>query len=310
MFPFMRMYMWLLAAGIASAQYFPLQVGNQWIYRVEEGPVKELRIAEILRAETVDDKEYFVYKGINGDNARIRFTSDNKLVQLNAGGSESLWADFNAAEGESFPTSFDPCTGRGRVETRSALAELLDRSWAGGFRVTYSAASCADAGVTDDLYLPNLGLAQRTYQSFTGPRRFKLTYARIGNASVVTSGEYSFRVNLSQKTYATRAIVNVRLTLENWTKEPLKLQFNSGQSFDFTIRNASGDSVYTWSANKLFTMEIREVTVTGEKNWTGSSEEIELKPGEYTVEAWLTTDRKPAFKAQVPITVAAIEPAN
>lgn len=305
----MRMYLWLLAAGLAQAQYFPLQVGNQWIYRVDDGPVKELRIAEVVRSETVDDKEYFVYKGITGDSSRIRLTAENKLVQLNADGSESLWADFNAAEGTSYSTSFDNCTGRGRVEARNVIADILDRAWDGGIRVSYSAASCADAGVIDDLYLPGLGLAQRTYQSFTGPRRYRLSYARIGNASVVASGEYSFRINLSQKTYAPRAIINLRLTLENWTKEPLKLQFPGGQSYDFVIRNANGDTVYTWSANKIFTTEIRDITVTGEKNWT-VSEELDLKPGEYIVEAWLTDGRKPTFKAQVPITVAAIEPAN
>ncbi|MFN0103566.1 MAG: BsuPI-related putative proteinase inhibitor [Bryobacteraceae bacterium] len=305
----MRTFLLLLATGLAHAQYFPLQVGNQWIYRVDEGPVKELRVTEILRAETIDEKEYFVYKGILGETAHVRLTAENKLVQLNADGTESLWADFNAAEGTSFPTSFDSCTGRGRVETRNATTELLDRTWDNGIRVSYSATNCADAGVTDDLYLPGLGLAQRTYQSFTGPRRYKLSYARIGNASVVTSGEYSFRINLSQKTYATRAIINLRMTLENWTKEPLKLQFKSGQSFDFAIRDMAGETVYFWSANKLFTAEVRELTVTGEKNWT-VTEELDLRPGEYVVEAWLTTDRKPAFKAQVPITVAAIEPAR
>ena len=305
----MRTFLFLLATGLAQAQYFPLQAGNQWIYRLDEGPVKELRVAEVLRAETVDEKEYFVYKGILGETARVRVTAENKLVQLNADGTESLWADFNAAEGTSYLTSFDSCTGRGRVEKRNATTELLDRVWENGIQISYSAASCADAGVSDDLYLPGLGLAQRTYQSFTGPRRYKLTYARIGNASVVTSGEYSFRINLSQKTYAPRAIINLRMTLENWTKEPLKLQFNSGQSFDFAIRDASGGTVYYWSANKLFTAEVRELSVTGEKNWT-VTEEMDLKPGEYVVEAWLTTDRKPAFKAQAPITVSAIGPAN
>jgi hypothetical protein len=305
----MRSFLFLLAAGLAHAQYFPLQVGNQWIYRVDEGPVKELRVAEVLRAETVDEKEYFVYKGILGETARIRLTADNKLVQINADGTESLWADFNAAEGTSYPTSFDSCTGRGQIKSQNASTELLDRRWDNGIRVIYSAASCADAGVSEDLFFPGLGLAQRTYQSFTGPRRYKLSYARIGNASIVTSGEYSFRVNLSKKTYAPRAIINLRLTLENWTKEELKLHFNSGQSFDFAIRDASGEVVFYWSANKLFTAEVRDVIVAGEKNWT-ATEEMDLKVGEYVLEAWLTTDRKPTFKAQVPFTVAAIEPAR
>ncbi|HEU0123680.1 MAG TPA: BsuPI-related putative proteinase inhibitor [Bryobacteraceae bacterium] len=305
----MRTYIWLLAAGIAQAQYFPLQVGNQWIYRVDEGPVKELRVAEVLRAETIDDKEYFVYRGISGDTAQLRLTDDNKLVQRNADGSEALWADFAASEGASYPTAFDRCTGRASVESRHATAEILDRAWTDGIKVNYGATTCADAGITSDLFLPGLGLAERVYNSFTGPRRYKLTYARVSNVAIVTSGEYNFRVNLSQKTYASRQIINLRLTLENWTKEPLRLHFLSGQSFDFTIRDEAGNSVYTWSANKLFPAVVRDEIVTGEKNWT-ATEEMELPAGEYVLEAWLTTDRKPVYKAQLPITVVAIEPAK
>jgi hypothetical protein len=305
----MRLCLLVLAAGLAQAQFFPLQVGNQWIYRLDEGPVKDLRVAEILGAETVEEKEYFHYKGISGEIARVRLTADSKLVQRNADGSESLWADFAAGPGESFPTAVDACTGRGMVESREATTEMLNRTWGGGLRVRYAAANCADAGISVDLYLPGLGLAERTYQSFTGPRRFKLTYARIGNASVVTGGEFGFRLTLNQKTYTTRALIQPRMTLENWTGEPLKLRFFSGQSFDFSIRNEAGETVYTWSSNKLFIAEVREITVTGEQNWT-ASEELDLKPGEYVVEAWITNGRTPVFKAQVPITVAAMEPAK
>ena len=309
MFPFMRYCLWLLAAGFAQAQFFPLEVGNQWVYRVDAGPIKEVRVAEVLRTESAGDKEYFVYKGINGDTARLRLTPENKLVQWNADGTESLWSDFNAAEGATYATALDRCTARGRVESRNGKTDLLDRTWDGGFQVSYSPGNCADAGLIDDLYLPGIGLAQRTYQSFTGPRVYKLTYARLGSASVVTSGEFNFRINLAQRNYASRAIINLRLTLENWTKEPIKLNFTSGQSFDFVIRDAAGEGVYFWSANKLFTAEVREISVTGEKNWT-ASEELELKPGEYTLEAWLTTAGKPVYKSQLPITVFPISTAN
>jgi hypothetical protein len=305
----MRLIVGLLATSLAYAQYFPLQTGNQWIYRVDDGPVKELRIAEVLRAETVDDREYFVYRGIDGKTSRIRLNEQNQLVQWNADGGESIWADFAAGEGESFPTAFDDCTGRGHIRTRTKSVDILGRMWEGGIRVQYDAASCADAGVTDDLYLPALGLAERTYQSLTGPRRYKLIYARIGNASVVTSGQYSFRVNLDQKNYAARQVFNVRITLENWTGEALLLPFTSSQSFDFAIRNEAGGTVYVWSADKLFLAMMRQEEIRGEKNWT-ATEELELPPGEYVLEAWLTTGRTPAYRAQLPFTVAATEPAK
>ncbi|MBM3784011.1 MAG: hypothetical protein FJW30_06590 [Acidobacteria bacterium] len=285
------------------AQFFPLQPGNQWIYRVDEGPVRDVRVAEITGVERFDETEYFLYRGLFGERASIRLNKQNQLVQRNADGTESIWADFNAAEGTSYPTSFDRCTGRARVESRDAFADVLDRVWVGGFRVSYAATSCADAGVTSDLYLPSVGLAERTFNTLTGPRRYTLTYARIGNASVIASGEYGFRISLDRRQYPTRARINLRLALENWTRDPLKLTFFSGQRFNYTIQNEAGDDAYNWSATRLFTAEIAELEVKGEKNWT-STDEIELKPGNYTLEAWLThSDRGRPFRARIPFTV-------
>ncbi len=303
----MRIVLLLLATGWARAQFFPLQPGNQWIYRVGEGPVRDVRIAEVTRAETIDGLEYFQYRGIQGGTALLRMTAANKLVRRNADGTESLWVDFAASEGAAFATALEECTVRGRVESRQAKIELLDRRWEDGIQVAYTGSPCADAGVLEDVYLPGLGLARRTYQSFTGPRRYQLVYARIGNATVLTSGEYSFRIHLDQNIYPPRADIHLRLTLENRTKEPLQLVFNSGQSFDFAIRNVARETVYLWSANKLFPAVIREAAVTGEMSWN-VTEAVDLKPGEYLLEGWLTAGLDRAFRAQVPFTVAVAAP--
>jgi Intracellular proteinase inhibitor len=285
----MRLCLLFLAPLLAYAQFFPLQPGNQWIYRVDDGPVRDVRVAEISGVEKFDDVEYFLYRDMFGEQTPIRLNKENQLVQRNADGSESLWADFGAAEGATFPTAFDRCTGRGRIETRDAFADILNRVWIGGIRVAYAATTCADAGVTSDLYLPGLGLAERTYNTFTGPRRYKLTYARIGNASVIASGEYGFRLSLDQRQYPSRARIGVRMTLENWATDPIKLTFNSGQNFDYSIRDENG-------------AVITEMSVSGEKNWT-AADEVELRPGNYTLETWLTSARPPQFRAQVPFTV-------
>lgn len=301
----MRTALFLMAALAAQAQYFPLQVGNQWIYRVDNGPVKDLRIAEVIGVETVNEKEYFRYRDILGKVSRIRTTEADQLVELQGDGSETVWADFAAAEGANYATSFDECTGRATVESKNTSAAILGRTWENGISIKYQAASCADAGVEKDLYLPGLGLAERTYLTFTGPRNYKLSYARIGNASIVASGEYSFRVNLDKQTYPAPPHLHLRLTLENWTNDPLKLTFFSGQMYDFTIKNERGESVYTWSATRLFPAVISEISVVGEKNWT-VSEEVDLRPGNYVLEAWLTNGRQPTFRGQIPFSVAEV----
>ncbi|MBM3757636.1 MAG: hypothetical protein FJW38_27100 [Acidobacteria bacterium] len=297
----LRSTVFLCAAAIAPAQFFPLQVGNQWIYRVGEGPVRDVRVAEVVSAEQIDGVEYFGYRGLFGEMPRLRVDKTNRLVQRNADGSESVWADFSAAEGTSYATGFDRCTGRARVEAKDVLVDALDRQWGGGVRVSYSAANCADAGVTGDVFVPGLGLTERTFNTFTGPRRYQLTYARIGNASVIASGEYGFRLSLDQREYPSKARIMLRLTLENWTKTPLVLNFTSGQSYDFSVRTETGETVYTWSATRLFPAVIRDETVSGERNWV-VTDELDLRPGNYVIEARLT-DRTQAFRAQAPFTV-------
>jgi hypothetical protein len=286
----------------AAAQYFPLQVGNQWIYRLSAGPLKESRTAEITAAETINGQDYFVYRGIFGETARIRLTSDNRLVARATDGAEVLWADFNAAERDSFPTSFDNCTGQATVESRSAKSSLFDLAWENGFQVAYAPAQCADAGVAADLYFPGLGLASRTYQSFSGPRVYELAYARIGKVTYSAEGEIAFRLSLNKSVFTTPALMQLRMTLANTTGEPLELNYRSGQSFDVQIRDDAGKTLYTWSANKLFTAALRQESVTGERNWV-LSEEIPLPLGSYVLEAYLTTTDRPVYRAQLPFEV-------
>lgn len=298
--------LFLSAAAFAQARYFPLQVGNQWIYRLEAGHGTDVRIAEVLGRESAGDAEHFVYKGMMGEVARIRSTSEHKVTHLDANGKESVWFDFETAVGASFSPAFDPCTGEGRVVSRSERVNALGRQWESGIRIAYGPGMCADAGVLEDVFVPGVGLVERTYQSIAGPRRYRLTYARLGNATILADGEYSFRIHLNEKNYPPRPEIHLRLTLENRTPEPLVLRFNSGQSYDFAIRDHSGRTFYVWSADKLFTAEYREVPVTGEKSWA-VSQRLDLPRGEYVIEAWLTTADKPFFKAQIPFTVGAGE---
>ena len=72
----------------------------------------------------------------------------------------------------------------------------------------------------------------------------------------------------------------VRLVLHvtNPTNQPVRLEFSSGQRYDFAIRTAAGADVWTWSADKLFaqmmsseeiapgaTLDYAETWVAGQK---------------------------------------------
>jgi hypothetical protein len=49
-----------------------------------------------------------------------------------------------------------------------------------------------------------------------------------------------------------RDSVGLALHLTNSGTQPLVLEFNSTQRYDFQVQKASGETVWTWSADKLF----------------------------------------------------------
>lgn len=55
---------------------------------------------------------------------------------------------------------------------------------------------------------------------------------------------------------------SVRLLLQvtNATQAPLTLRFSSGQSYDFTVSDG-GTSVWSWSAERMFTQALRSETL-------------------------------------------------
>ncbi len=286
----------LLLAALASAQgYFPLAVGNQWIYRTGKATI----VTGIEGTEKTGDREYFIYQGISGQRNRLRYNDRSQLVALLNDGTEGLWADFNA---DRYDSKIEQCTGPATVVARDWAVDLGKQTLGGGIAVRYSPSLCADAGITRDVFIHGIGLAEREITTIIGPRLYRLTYARVGGLAVFGQGEHAFRFSLDRINYPRNAEFEARLTLENTTSQPLLLRFNSGQSFDLRIKNDRGENVYTWSANRLFPAVMREEAVSGEKNWT-TSDRLALEPGQYTMEAVLTTLDRPLYSASVPLTI-------
>ena len=286
----------LLLTALASAQdYFPLAVGNQWIYRAGKATI----VTGIEGVEKIGDREYFIYQGISGQRTRLRYNDRAQLVALLNDGSEGLWADFNA---ERYDSKIDQCTGPAMVIARDWAVELGKQTLGGGIAIRYLPGLCADAGVSRDVFIPGIGLAEREITTFIGPRLYLLSYARVGGIAVFGQGEHAFRLSLDRLTYARNTEFEARLTLENSTAQPLILLFSSGQSFDLRIKNDRGEQVYTWSATRVFPAVMREEAVVGEKNWT-TSDRLALEPGTYTMEAVLTTLDRSLYSATVPLTI-------
>jgi hypothetical protein len=90
-------------------------------------------------------------------------------------------------------------------------------------------------------------------------------------------------------TEAGEGYVGITFKVKNQTEHEQELTFTSGQKFDFIIKNTVGDKLYQWSGGRMFTQMIETVILQqGEELVFTERTEVDLEPGEYTIEVWMT----------------------
>jgi len=297
--------------GLAFGQdYFPLQVGNTWIYQAGGSIRTEPWTVEISGTQTINGQEYFKVDGFPGVQY-LRKNDAGTLILYDEGAKkEKTWVPFSAATGEAWRTEIDDCNNTGVITGRNTAINVPAGSFRDGLRVAYSMTRCADAGLTNETFLPGIGLAERRETSFTGERIYALTYARVNDTVQVGGREWGFTVALNEANYTVGQSIVARLSLRNTKGKPVKLVFPSGQDYDIQIRDTRGQVVYTWSASRSFLQAIREVEINGEKNWLVrldmGSDGLNLPPGSYTLNGTLAVSGG-RIEATVPFTVAQVQ---
>lgn len=290
----------VLLGGIsfsATPDYFPLQVGNSWVYKVTQGRVQDTQVVEVTESRSLDGRIYYNVRFF-GRTAWLRMREDGTLVAYDPEArTEKPWVSFDAAEGQSFPTDLDNCNKSAKVDSRTARYTGPLGEFTNALRVRFEP-SCADAGITEQVYLPWIGLLAHETTTIAGPRRYELIYSRTGS-TVASAGDIGFGIAVDAPPGASNIVV--RLTLRNGGTEPLTVNFPSGQTFDFRVKNEKGNTVYVWSADKLFTAVYRTERIgPGERNYAVVLPLTELPGGKYTVEGFLTTDPPGRFAGSAP----------
>jgi hypothetical protein len=296
----------LPAIAVAQTDYFPLQIGNQWFYRSSGFGGGSVVSIEVTGRRTVGAQSYFVLKDFQNRELLVRETTDGALMISGANG-EGVWVPFAASDGDSFSSAVDACSTQGRVVSHAARYEGPVGMFDDALEVRYSG-RCNDAGFTRELFLPWVGLVRREETTIGGPRVYDLIYAELGGVTFVSDSQVSFILTLDKSVYvssgATITSMTARLTLRNTQQPPLRLTFPSGQDFDLVLRNARGDEVYRWSRGKVFTQLVRDVALSGEKNWVvvlplTDTSGNPLPAGQYTAEASLATAPPGQYTARV-----------
>jgi hypothetical protein len=290
----------------AGPDYFPLQAGNQWIYRGSGIRAAETLTLKVTQTTEFNGRTYYLLEGLGESDHWLRMGEDGALLRYDPEKKqEEVWYHFGAPEGEKYNTALPGvCCGLAEIASRKAeyqgpvgwFDSALEIRYPGTFQV----------GIDRELFLPYVGLVYRG-QGTGGPgyAHYDLIYARLGGVTHISGPELSFGLTLDRALYAIDLMpspeprkapnLTVRLTLRNTGWGPALLLFPSGQDYDVLLRNDKGEVVYQWSAGKFFPEVVRRLPFgPGEKNFAISvpltdKDGKPLAAGRYVAEAWLAT---------------------
>ena len=173
----------VLLSGGARAQepdYFPLQVGNQWVLESPASPPETLNI-EVLRSRVINGQTYYLVTSYGPGDLWLRKTAEGVLYAWN----ESKGADVKVAHLRfGAPPYWTSLSGCEQYAQPSDIGLAYEGPNGPALPMTYAAGSCADIGFTLELYRPDVGLSQRSIVTFRGPVTFNLAYARVNGKAV------------------------------------------------------------------------------------------------------------------------------
>ena len=287
--------------------FFPLEVGNEWVYSDGASSFTVQVLRETLEANRM---KYFEVSGyFPHDTVKVRKLRRGPLGQIleyNPVGVDYLWYRFgNFRVSWRFDTGDDiPCITGSRVSigdvgaTVNVPAGIFERT----LRLDF-AAICMDGGIVSEYFAGGVGLVQRVLNTIAGPRTFQLVAAHVG-ASELPAASYGIEVSLDRPVYYNNLMppiidpwptARARLAVRNHTEWPVEFTFPTSQRFDFIVRDALGKEVLRWSDGRAFLQIIgRETLVKESRSYSAdivlkSRDGRPLPAGFYTLVGHLTT---------------------
>lgn len=288
----------------AAGDFFPLKEGNQWTYR-DAASGHEFAVQVSRTLYFVNNHTYYMLRG---------FTPVQRMVRINEYGNLVYWdeelqadlilASFEIVPGASFQAYGRDCPEVGKTQEQRTAHQGPSGTWT-ALEIKYQVLACADAGDLAEQYTENVGMLRRVVKTIAGPRTYDLVHARLGS-QVISAGSFGdFRISVLPAPQP--RVWTATLRIQQSTPSPLTLHFPSGQEFDARLRDAGGNIVWTWSADKVFVQAEHSVRLNDD--WRADITVPQPTPADgagrrYTLEAWLANAAgEPQFAAVATVEV-------
>jgi hypothetical protein len=191
---FAALFFLLLSGPVlgSGSGYFPLDVGDLWVYESAGSRCCTPLILEITDTRTFNGNNYSLLHSSAGDNCWLRGADDGSVFAYDPqAGWELLWYGFQVPEGEVFSPAVPRSSGQATISGRCAYSGT-GRVFENAVTVVYP--GIGDSGLVREVFAPGVGLVQRIeYTGNTSVASYQLVYARVGgntlpSGTTATSG--------------------------------------------------------------------------------------------------------------------------
>jgi hypothetical protein len=286
--------------------FFPLEVGNEWVYSDGAGKFTVQVLRETIEANGL---KYFEVSGYwPNDPARtrkLRRAFPDQIYEYNPQGEDFLWYQFGNLSaswrfnsGDEIPCITGSSVAIGALDAKvETPAGMFERA----LRLDF-ASRCADGGIANEYYAGGVGLVQRVLNTIAGPRTVRLIAAHLGGTEFPPS--YGIGISLDRPLYYNNLMppvvdpsptARVRLTVRNDTEWPVKFTFPTSQRFDFIVQDSQGKELLRWSDGRTFLEVIGEETLLKESSSYSADLVLRARDGKllpagfYRITGYLTT---------------------
>lgn len=274
--------------ALATSSFFPLKNGNTWGYSNGATGTHQIKV-------TQSSGTVHLVEGLGANGAVWLSFSGSRLYVWNT--ETNRWNTFiNFSGNQSGTFSFGGACDR--FTSRLVADKIAITTPAGSFNnarryeLTQTPpphVRCAAPFLGSITLASGAGIVEiRTTRQET----FSLATAKIGTTTLpVPSVTGTLTTDRAEYTLANgTTTVRATLTVKNPTNKVQTLNFTSSQQIEFQVLNAAGQTVYTWSADKIFLTALSNVTWQPNQTRTFTQTfDVQAPAGSYTVRGFLPT---------------------